>query len=130
MFVEKVKFEDYDGNEIEKEFRFHLSKAELKEMELETPGGFKAYLERIIDAKNGVEIAKTFKKILLASYGEISEDRTRFVKSPELTKAFTETMAYDYFYNRLSEDDQYAASFINGVLPKEIKDHLPKETKQ
>ena len=130
MFIENLKYEDFDGNEIEGEFRFHLSKAELKELELETAGGFRSYLERIVKAKDGVEIAKTFKKILLMSYGVVSEDRTRFIKSPELTKAFTETNAYDIMYNRLSEDDKYAAAFINGVLPKELtQDHKAAETK-
>ena len=40
------------------------------------------------------------------------------MKSPDLSKAFSETEAYNILYMRLATDDQFAAEFVKGVLPK------------
>jgi hypothetical protein len=62
---------------------------------------------------------KTFKEILLKSYGERSADGRRFMKEGgKLAEAFAETPAYDILFNRLVSDAEYSAKFINAVLPE------------
>jgi hypothetical protein len=87
-------------------------------------GGYAEFLKRIVAAKDPETIVELFKQFILDSYGEISSDGRRFVKSPELSKAFSETEAYSILYMKLATDDQFAAKFVNGVLPKpdEVKD--------
>ena len=62
-----------------------------------------------------------FKQFILDSYGEISTDGRRFMKSPELSKAFSETEAFSILYMKLATDDEYAAKFVNGVIPQPDK---------
>ena len=81
-------------------------------------GGYAEFLRKIVDAKDSEKIVEYFKQFLLDSYGEISQDGRRFMKSPELSKAFSETEAYSILYMKLATDDQFAADFVNGVLPK------------
>lgn len=120
MWKETITYKDFYGEERTEDFRFHLSKAECAERQMKyAGGGYSEMLKRIVDAKNADEIVEEFKKFLLESYGEISSDGRRFVKSPELSKAFSETEAFSILYMKLLSDDQFAADFVNGVLPKD-----------
>lgn len=121
MYKRTIKYIDYDGNERTEDFYFNLSKAELMEMEMSIDGGMKAMLEKIISAQDTKKIIEMFKNILLKSYGEKSDDGKRFIKSPELSKAFTETEAYSILFMELAHDAGKAAEFINGIIPSGLK---------
>ena len=120
MLVKTIKYTDYNDIEREEEFHFNLTKAELMEMNLMTEGGLSQKIEKITKAMDIPVIAAEFKKIILVSFGVPSDDGKRFIKSPELTKAFTETPAYSELYMQLSRDADAAAEFINGIVPKNI----------
>jgi hypothetical protein len=125
MWKETITYKDFFGEERTEDFRFHLSKAECAEKQMKyAGGGYAEFLKRIVAAKDPETIVELFKQFILDSYGEISSDGRRFVKSPELSKAFSETEAYSILYMKLATDDQFAAKFVNGVLPKpdEVKD--------
>lgn len=118
MWKETITYTDYFGETRTEDFRFHLSKAECAERQMATAGGgYAELLKRIVDARDAEKIVSYFKQFILDSYGEISSDGRRFVKSPEISKAFSETPAYEQLYMKLATDDEYAAKFVNGVLP-------------
>ena len=52
------------------------------------------------------------------------------MKSPELTKEFTETVAYSQIYMRLATDSKAAQEFINNVVPKSMKDKMQQANQQ
>lgn len=119
MWKETITYTDYFGEERTEDFRFHLSQAECAERQMKyAGGGYAEFLRKIIDAKDAEKIVEYFKQFLLDSYGEISPDGRRFMKSPELSKAFSETEAYNILYMKLATDDVFAAEFVKGVLPK------------
>lgn len=118
MLKRTITYTDYNGVQRTEDFYFNLSKAEVVEMELTTEGGIAEYIEKIIKAKSQVELVKLFKKLLLMSYGEKSDDGRRFIKSEELSKAFSETEAYTQLFMEFAQDDEKAAEFINGVIPE------------
>ncbi len=127
MRKETITYEDYNGVTRTEDFYFGFNKAELMEMELGTPGGgMRDKLQKIVDSPDASKISTTFKEILLASYGEKSEDGKRFVKSPELSKAFSETMAYSDLWMKLSTEEGYASEFIRDIMPKDLIDELDK----
>lgn len=121
MYKKTITYTDYNGNERTEDFYFNLTKAELMEMEMSIPGGMKGMLEKIISAQDTGKIIETFKKILLKSYGEKSEDGKRFIKSPELSKAFSETEAYSIMFVELAQDATKASEFVNGIIPSGLK---------
>lgn len=127
MLKKTITYEDYDGNTRTEDFYFNLSKAELIEIEASTPGGVAAKLEKISMDKNGSEIIKTFKDIILKSYGVKSEDGKRFIKSDEISKSFEETEAYSELFYELAVDADKAAAFINGIMPKKLIDEANKD---
>lgn len=119
MWKETITYTDYFGEERTEDFRFNLSKAECAERQMKfAGGGYGEFLRKIVEAKDAEKIVEYFKQFLLDSYGEISPDGRRFMKSPELSKAFSETEAYSILYMKLATDDRFAADFVNGVVPK------------
>ena len=120
MLKKLIKYTDYNGKERQENFYFYLNKAELMEMELGTVGGMQNLIQLIIDKQDIPEIIKAFKMIILKSYGEKSADGVRFVKSEELSRAFSQTEAYSNLYMELISNADAAAQFINGIVPEDL----------
>ena len=116
MVKETIAYVDFDGNKREEEHYFHLSKTELREMELSESGGMSAKMDRIIKAQNVPELYKAFKEIILAAYGIKSLDGKRFEKSAQITTEFTQTNAYDVFMDKICTDADAAATFMNKLV--------------
>lgn len=122
MLKKTIKFNDYNGVEREETYYFNLSKAEIMEMEMSTTGGFTEMLEKIIEAQDVPSIIKIFKNIILKAYGEKSPDGKRFIKSEELSTAFSQTEAYSVLFMELATNADEAAKFVNGIVPSDIND--------
>lgn len=118
MIKKTIKYVDWKGNEREEDFFFNLSKPELMEMELTTKGGMSDYLNKIVKAQNKEELIKWFKIIILKAYGEKSEDGRRFIKSEEISTAFSQTGAFEKLYMELVTDENKAGDFINAIIPE------------
>ena len=124
MLKKTIKYTDYNGVEREEEFLFHLSKAELMEMEMGTTGGLAESIQKIVAAQDTPAIIKIFKDIILKAYGEKSADGKRFIKVDDngikLSNAFTQTEAYSNLFMELATDADAAAKFIKGIIPSDI----------
>lgn len=121
MLKKTITFIDYDGNERTEDHHFNLSKAEIIEMELGESGGLSKTLEKIVAEQDNVKLMKYFKSIILKSYGEKTADGRRFIKSPELSEAFTQTEAYSELFMELM-DSEKMAEFVNGIIPNTESD--------
>jgi hypothetical protein len=117
MLKKTIKYEDYNGVERTEDFYFNLTKAELMEIEMSTVGGLTATINRIIAAQDAPEIIRIFKDLVLKAYGEKSPDGKRFIKTKELSEAFSQTEAYSILFMELATDADAAAKFINGIVP-------------
>lgn len=122
MLKKTVTYTDYDGNERTEDHYFNLSKAEMLDMELFTAGGYSNMLERVVRENDQTEMIKIFKELVLKSYGIKSDDGKRFMKSEEITKAFTETEAFTEIYMELATNSEAAADFALGIMPKDLQD--------
>ena len=120
MLKKLIKYVDYDGRERSENFYFYMSKAELMEMELGTVGGMQNLIQLIIDKQDIPKIMEAFKTIILKAYGEKSADGRRFIKSKDLSEAFSQTEAYSNLYMELITNADAAAAFINGIVPEDV----------
>lgn len=118
MIKKTIKYVDYNGNNREEDFYFDFNESEIAEMYVSVDGGLKAYIEKIVKADNQAEIIRLFKKLVLDAYGEKSDDGRRFIKSEELSTAFSQTPAYNKIFMELATDDKKAAEFVNGIIPQ------------
>lgn len=122
MIKKTINYTDYDGNQRSEDFYFNLTKAEVVEMEASEVGGMKNMLESIIKANDSGKIIGVFKEIIAKSYGVKSPDGKRFIKNPEVLDSFMQTEAYSELFMELATDEKAAATFINGIFPKEYVD--------
>ena len=120
MLKETITYTDYNGVERTEDHYFNLTKAELMEMEMSTTGGLAEMIQRVVAAQDAPAIIGVFKKLILKSYGEKSPDGKRFIKSEEISTAFSQTEAYTELFMKLATDADAAARFINGVVPAEL----------
>lgn len=125
MYKKTITYPDYNGEEIKEDFYFNLTKAEILEMQLEKEGGLAEKIQSIVDSKNVPELIKIFKELILRSYGKKSDDGKRFIKSPELSREFTQTEAYSELFMELATDSDAASAFINGIIPANLAKELP-----
>lgn len=119
MLKKTIIYVDYNGDERTEDFYFNLSKAEIMEMELSTTGGLAETIQKIVNAKDVPAIVKIFKDLILKAYGEKSVDGKRFMKSQEISEAFSQTEAYSQLFMELATSAEAAAAFVNGIVPKD-----------
>jgi hypothetical protein len=122
-----ITYEDFNGDTVIENFYFHLSKAELVELELGYGGeGLAASLQKIIDAEDAKGIIEQFKIIILTAYGKRSEDGKRFIKNQELRDEFVSTEAYSVLFMELATNTGAAIEFINGIIPAGMAEEAAK----
>ena len=101
MLKKTITYTDYNGKERTEDFYFNLTKAELTQLENSVSGGISDYIQQIKEAENVPELIKLFKKIILISYGEKSEDGKRFMKKKNgelLADVFESTEAFNVLF--------------------------------
>lgn len=125
MLKKTITYKDFDDTERTEDFYFNLTKAEVLEMEMGTTGGLAKMLEKIVREQDNKRIVETFKGIVLKAYGEKSPDGKRFIKSAALSEEFAQTGAYSDLFMELASNAEAASSFVNGIIPQQLEDHLP-----
>ena len=117
MLKKTFKFVDYNGNPRTEDHYFHLTQAEVTELELSVDGGLTAMINRVVQAQNGRQIIDTMKDIILKSYGVKSPDGRRFIKNQEVRDAFVQTEAYSQLFMELATNAKAASDFVAGIIP-------------
>lgn len=126
MLKKTITYEDFNGDTVSEDFFFHLSKAELVELELSHRGGLSEALKRIVAAEDGKQIIVEFKNIIRSSYGKRSDDGRRFIKSKEISDEFESSEAYSVLFMEILTDTGAAVEFINGVIPAGLAEEAAK----
>lgn len=128
----------FTDEKVTEEHYFHISKADLVEMEMEEHGtkyrkdgkeltGMQAKLQKIIDSEDGKAIMTEFKDIIRRSYGK--KDGDRFLKSPAIWADFSATEAFSQLLWELCTNAMAAAEFMNGVVPANL-DQIAAEVRE
>lgn len=126
MLKKSITYTDFNGDEVTEDFFFHLSKADLVEMEVAHKGGLSKHLQDVVASEDGATIINEFKNLIVASYGVKSDDGRRFIKSKMVTDEFLQTEAYSTLFLELCTNATAAAEFVNGMLPQGLADDVAK----
>ena len=133
MIKKTITYTDFLGTERTEDFYFNLSKTELNDMQMSVDGGFAAQLDKMIKAVDNKEIYKAFRKIVLASYGELSADGKYHIKEDEhgfkLCNRFRQSPAYEVLMDEITKDESTIAEFCNGIMPREITEAAKEKPK-
>lgn len=117
MIKKKVKFEDFNGNEVEEVFHFNLNQTELTELELSYEGGFSNHARGLVEKKDTRGLISFYKHLLIKSYGVVSDDGRKFYKTEEYAKDFISSPAFDEIFLELLSDENASREFFIGILP-------------
>ncbi len=131
MLKRSITYENpFTEQEVTEEHYFHISKADLVEMEIEEHGnayksnddqeltGMQAKLQRVVDSQDGKAIMTEFKDIIRRSYGR--KEGERFLKTEEAWKEFQSSEAFSQLLFELCTKPDESANFINGVVPNNL----------
>lgn len=120
MLKKTITYHDFNGNEYTEDFWFGLTKSDLIDMEMNTPGGMQEYVTHIAQTQDMRAVLEMFKNLIFKSYGKKSPDGKRFIRSKEISEEFTQTDAYDVLLMEIFSDENAASAFVNGILPQDI----------
>jgi hypothetical protein len=123
---------------VSEEHYFHISKADLIEMQMENLNepevinpetgqkieGYPAMLQRIVNDKDGKEIMVVVKDMVRRSYGKKLGDR--FLRSPEIWEEFVSSEAWSQLYFELCTNAEAQAEFMNGIFPGDMLEEANK----
>lgn len=127
MIKKTIKYTDFNGDKREEDFYFNLTKDEIIQFGVKFPGGIEYQIEQLVKTENAREVYDIFRTLVLESYGEKSPDGKRFVKSDEMATAFEQTNAFSELILDLIDDSNYAAKFIEGLIPRDLLEEVKKE---
>lgn len=128
MLKRTIKYVDFNNKLQERDFFFHLTTAQLLELDVEV-GGFENLFSTFGNEEdpNYGNLVSAFRKLIGASYGRKSEDGQYFEKSEQITNSFIFSPAYDVWFWSLFEDGgKGAMDFFNGLVPKDLPSFLNK----
>lgn len=137
MIKKTTTYVDFDGNERTEDMYFNLTQTELMELAMELPDevtGSVGNDPNNINEKAAMGLLETLgkkgvieyiKRLVLKSYGIKSQDGRRFEKSEEISREFSQTIAFDNLMMELMTDDKAASDFMNSVIPSSVADKLP-----
>jgi hypothetical protein len=126
MLKKVIQYKDLEGNNVVDDFWFHLSIADILEMETEVEGGLKARLQKMIDSKDDTQILSIMRGIVTRAVGVKSTDGRRFMKDAEHKSAFLDSNAYSAFLVEIMTLPGAAVDFANGVVPADLDEQIAK----
>lgn len=130
MLKKTIKYKNFDDEPVEDTFYFHLSEAEIVELETSHKGGLAASLQKIIDSEDLNGILQEFKNLIMLSYGKRSVDGKRFIKNAEILAEFKETGAYSALFMELVTNTDSSIEFVNGIIPANLAESIKEKMEQ
>ena len=101
MLHKKVTYTNYNGEVVNEDVYFNLTSMELVKMEAKYEMSIPDKIKEVTEANDYRGIIALFEDLLLTAYGVKSEDGRRFVKDPQATKEFGDSIAYAEIFEQI-----------------------------
>ena len=116
MLKKRVKYEGFDGEIIEEDLYFNLTRMDAIELSaLYESKDLAAYMDEIVKKEDIASLYRVLKDIVLLAYGVKSEDGKRFIKNDVVKKEFEESLAFAQLIEDLHETDSALSEFVTGI---------------
>ena len=126
MIKKTIKYHDYEGNEREDDFYFHLTQIEMNKINADPslPGGIEATIQRCLKNNDAGEMLRVIDMLISRSYG-VKLPEGGFVKRNAsglpLYEMFVNTEAYDNLLSELISNEKSITNFLMGCLTEEAR---------
>lgn len=116
MLKKHVKYQGFDGEIIEEDLYFNLTRMDAIELSARYESkDLAAYMDEIVKKKDIVSLYRVLKDIVLLAYGVKSEDGKRFIKNESVQKEFEESLAFAQLIEDLHETESALSEFVTGI---------------
>jgi hypothetical protein len=114
-----INYYGFDNKPHTGDFYFHLSTAELMDIETSQEGGMAEFLGSVAKSGNAQEIMKQFKRFIFLAYGQRQDDGS-FEKDDRSTEKFMKSPAFDALFLELVTSPDAVTEFVNGIIPRDL----------
>lgn len=121
MLKKEITYKNYHGVETKKVCYFNINRLELIDWPELMNGKLIEDLAKIEDTKDVLAFSKIIRELILKSYGRKSEDGDFFEKSEEISKAFSQSAAYEALLNDMLTKEGEVIDFLKGILPDDLR---------
>lgn len=116
MLKKHVKYQGFDGEIIEEDLYFNLTRMDAIELSARYESkDLAAYMDEIVKNKDIVSLYRVLKDIVLLAYGVKSEDGKRFTKNETVKNDFEESLAFAQLIEDLHETESALSEFVTGI---------------
>ena len=127
MLKRDITYEDADGEKITETFYFNLNQIEVMRLQVSFKGDMELTLREMIRTKDNAGLFNLFESLILTSYGIREDDGRHFTKSQELRDKFSNSFAYEALFAELTSNEDAAALFFNGIMPKAVQEEAKRQ---
>lgn len=121
MYKTELTYKTFTDKEITETFRFNLNEDELRDLIDDDPIFSPAFLSYVSREQDTMKMLKVIQKLIVMSYGEMSEDGKYFRKSNEKALDFLQSAAYMAFRDKLlGGDGEEFVKFMFDVFPEKF----------
>ena len=120
-----VTFEDWDGKKVTEKYYFHINETEWNLLNARYGGNLMHTMARLTKERSPEEALKIILDVVKTAYGVMDDDRIHFRKAstnPKIWEDFVSSPGFDKFFIDVMSDDAKTAEFINGIMPKKLRD--------
>ena len=116
MLKKHVKYQGFDGEIIEEDLYFNLTRMDAIELSARYESkDLAAYMDEIVKNKDIVSLYRVLKDIVLLAYGVKSEDGKRFIKNETVKNDFEESLAFAQLIEDFHETESALSEFVTGI---------------
>lgn len=119
MFQTTVNYTDFDGHERKETLYFNITEQQMRDLYQDDPDFSEKSLTNIVEGKDPAEMLRIMKKLILASYGEKSEDGKVHRKNKEIRENFECSAAFEQLMDDImyKADEKFLRSFFTQIFP-------------
>lgn len=129
MFKMTLEYPNFVGEKVTETLRFNFSEDEMLLLAKDDPEFNALYISTMLREEDTMKMYMLLRKLILLSYGELSDDAKHFRKSEQITTDFRQSAAFDKVVDKFVGEDaeDIVQKFIYEVFPSKFAEEIKKQ---
>lgn len=128
MFKMTLEYPNFVGEKVTETLRFNFSEDEMLLLAKDDPEFNALYISTMLHEEETMKMYMLLRKLVLLSYGELSDDAKHFRKNEQITTDFRQSAAFDKVIDKFVGEDAEKTinEFIYNVFPSKFAEEIKK----
>lgn len=129
MFKITQTYEDFNGVQRTDDLYFNFTEPQIRRFLEKEPAFTQKNLADIMETKDLLKMTDAIERLLVAAYGEKSDDGKSFIKNKEIQEKFEGSAAFAQLMDDLmyKGDEKTVTEFLINIFPKKFADSIKQE---